>query len=245
MKYDKYIFNKKEWMEYISLFIGINAIISYLFYDSLIAFLIFLLFFPIFIRIVKKICMDKRIKDLKVQFIQMISLMATSLKAGFSVENSLKETKKDIEKMYESKSMIGVEIDNMISQINMGRRLEDVMIDFSDRTNVMEIKDFAIVFSIAKRSGGKFSEVIERCSGMMLSTLETERQIQILISGKKYEQKVMTVIPFILIASLRYTSPDFVKALYHNGFGILIMTICLMIFLLSIYLSEKISNIKC
>lgn len=245
MNYDKYIFSTREWIQYGLEYLIICAAVAYLFYDSLLAFVILIPFSFLYFRIRRQKNKEKRIIELKNQFIQMISCMATSLRAGFSIENSLIEAAKDVERMFGCDSVMAKELQNMIVQINLGIRIEELMSDFSDRTGVEEIKDFATVFSIAKRSGGKFSEIIERCSLMMVANRETENQIEILISGKKYEQRVLSVIPFALIAALRYTSSDFISVLYHNLFGAALMSICILIYLLSLYLSEKISNIKC
>lgn len=244
MRYDNYVFCPKEWAIYSIEYLFLCGAVAYLFYDSLIAFFVFLPGSIFYFKRVKKKCIANRINDLKGQFIQMISCMSTSLCAGLSIENSLIEARKDIRKMYESEIMLS-ELNDMIAKMNLGIRLEDLLMDFSNRTGVEEIKDFAVVFGIAKRSGGKFSEIIERCSSMMISNRETESQIQIMLSGKKYEQKIMSIIPFILIASLRYTSPDFIGVFYHNVPGNIMMTICLLIYALSIYLAEKICNIKC
>lgn len=245
MRYDKYNLSTKEWVIFSLEYLAIIGIISFLFYDSLLAFFLLFPFFLLFIKIVKRICINNRLEELKTQFIQMISYMATSIEAGLSIENSVIEAQKDIIKMYDKESVMAKELDSILSQMDSGKRLEDIMLDFSDRTGVEEIKDFATVFIIAKKSGGRFSEIIKRSINVMISNKETEKQIQILISGKRYEQRILSIVPFIIIASLRFTSGDFISSLYHNPFGILIMTGCLLIYFYSIYLSEKISNIKC
>jgi len=244
MRYDKYDFCLREWVIYSVEYILLCAGIAYLFYNSIIAFAVLLPGIFFFFKLVKKRCIDKRTDELKTQFIQMITSMSTSLSAGLSVENSLRESGKDIDKMFESKLVL-YEINSMITKMDIGMRLEDLLIDFSRRTGVEEIKDFATVFAIAKKSGGRFSEIIERCSSMMASNKETESEIQVMLSGKKYEQRVMSVIPFLLVASLRYTSPDFIGVFYQNAFGRMMMTICLLIYVLSLFWSEKICNIKC
>jgi len=245
MKYEKYDFSIKEWILYSVLFISIISVTAYLFYDSFYAYLVLVPLFPVFIKIVKSNCRKKRIEDLKVQFIQMISYMATALEAGLSIENSLREAKKDLVKMYDTDSVMVKETENILKQMETGKRLEDVLIDFSERTGVEEIKDFATVFTIARKSGARFSEIIKRSINVMVSNKDTEKQIQILISGKRYEQRILSVVPFLIIASLRFTSGDFISTLYHNPIGILIMTVCLIIYGFSLYLSEKISDIKC
>ena len=245
MKYNVYMFSKKEWIICIAQYLFLTGMVSILFYDSLMVILLILPFFYVYMKRQKRILCEKRLYEIKVQFLQMISSMSTALIAGFSVENALKEAYSDMKNMYEDGAIIITELEHMLNKIHLGARIEEEISDFADRTGSEEIRDFATVFEVAKKSGGKFSDVIENCIQIIRSSIETETEIQILISGKKYEQKIMNIMPFVLIAALRFTSPDMIGVLYHNPSGIIIMTFCLCIYIAALAMAEKISDIRC
>lgn len=245
MRYDNYVLSKKEWLICVAQYLMITGMVSILFYDSAKAFLMLIPFFYVFVKRRKEKLREKRLNELKCQFIQMISSMAAALVAGFSIENALKEAYTDMVNLYEDGAIILEELNQMINRIHLGTRIEEVFSDFADRTGSEEINDFATVFEVAKKSGGRFSDVIDKCVQIIRSEIEIETEIQILISGKKFEQKIMNIIPFALIAALRVTSPDMIGILYHNLTGIIIMTLCLCVYVISLALAEKISDIRC
>lgn len=58
------------------------------------------------------------------------------------------------------------------------------------------------------------------------------------------EQKVMSAIPALIIIYLKVTARDFIEPLYGNVSGMLIMTGCLIIYLISNVWSKRIVNIE-
>ena len=73
---------------------------------------------------------------------------------------------------------------------------------------------------------------------------ETEEEIQILAASKKLEQKIMNVIPVLILAYLKITSGDYLSTLYGNLFGVLFMTGCLAAYGAALVLSDRILDIR-
>ena len=65
-----------------------------------------------------------------------------------------------------------------------------------------------------------------------------------MIAQKKLEQKVMNVMPVFLLFYLDITSPGYLDVLYHNILGVIFMTICLLGYLASILLSERMGTVS-
>ena len=65
-----------------------------------------------------------------------------------------------------------------------------------------------------------------------------------LISAKQLEQKIMNVIPFLIVLYVGSSTGSMMDSLYHNAIGIVVMTICMAVYLFAIALSEKIVDIQ-
>ncbi len=65
-----------------------------------------------------------------------------------------------------------------------------------------------------------------------------------LVQEKRYEQKVMNIMPLAMIFYLRMGNGEFMNILYTTFAGRVIMTVCLLIYLASYYIAEKIVDIK-
>lgn len=244
MNYDTYHLSAREWLIICGEYTLIILLISYLFYDSYFSLFVLMPFIILFINWEKNKKCRKRRDELEKEFLKSLQSIATSLAAGYSPENAIKESYSDMEKMFGKKAIIVKELELINGRIASGDRLEDALYDFAKRSQSAPIEDFAIIFSIGKKSGGRFSKIISSCVEIMQQTKETEEEIKVLIRGKQYEQRIMSIIPLGIILYLRISSGSFMEVLYHNILGIIIMTICLILYVLSIIISEKICQIE-
>lgn len=225
-------------------FIVIDGIIAYMFYDSIVAFFVLFLLIPIYIKRAKNSFLKEKKEQLLIQFCEMIGSLSTLLSAGLSVENSFIECRKEMEKMYTEKSYIVLEIDEIISKLKLNVPIENCLNDFSERSDIDEIRDFSLVFSQAIRSGGNLREVIKNTVNIIHDKCQIEAEISSMLKGKMLEQKVMSVIPFVIVLYLRLFNNEFLGVLYHNVAGVVVMTCCLLIYITSFYISERIVNIS-
>ena len=74
--------------------------------------------------------------------------------------------------------------------------------------------------------------------------IDVEREIHTVISAKKMELRIMSVIPFAMIVYLRLSFPEFLSVLYGNVAGIIIMSVCLAIYLVSYEVGKRIVEIE-
>lgn len=243
----KYYSEKMTALEYLKsffLYVFVDMIVAYLFYDSLTAVLIGIPGYIFFIKKIKKVFHEKRKNQLRQQFCEMIDSLSTALSAGLSVEHAFDDAKKIMIGMYGEKSFIVTGLNEIISKMNINKSVEKGLKEFADASGIQEITDFSEIFVHAKRSGGSFKEIISRTVRMMREKSDTEKEIEILLKGKMLEQKIMLIIPFLIMAYLRISSPQYMSVLYHNLAGIVVMSACLIIFAIAVYLTEKISNIS-
>lgn len=103
---------------------------------------------------------------------------------------------------------------------------------------------FADVFLIAKRSGGNMTDILEKTAAVIGQKIETDQEIRLMISAKKMEQKIMNMVPFLIIFYIGTTSKGFFDVLYHNLIGVVIMTVCLGLYGTAYLLSKRIVEIE-
>lgn len=235
-----YKVSKKEKTVVIMVIFMAIIIISILFYGTIYAVVILLpLGVPIY-REQKRRIINKKKKELKVQFKDMLMVMSDSLKTGYSVSNALKESYKDMVSMYGRYSYICEELRIMISKIKLNVREEDIFKDFAKRTGLREAILFSRIFSIAKRTGGNMTEVIGSVTDSIVLKENVREEIEVSTTEKKTEQKIMTLIPMALILYVKMMSPDFLNIMYETNAGRIVMTICLVLYILAFLWAQKI-----
>ena len=242
--YDRYIFSFKELALYMGEGLLICSLFAYVFYRSIIAFFILLPIAFLWLGKKKRDCIKAQKEELSLEFSEMMSAVSTALEAGYSVENAFINSYKDMVMLYGKNAMISGELNIIKTAINNNRSIEDVLMEFAERSHIREIYDFAQIFKIAKRSGGNLPGIIRQTVDLILDKLEVERSIATMIHSKQFEQNIMNLVPFGIILYIDVTSRGFFDCLYGNAIGIIIMSVLVVVYLVAYYLAMRITDIR-
>lgn len=223
----------------------IGAAAAYTFYRSLILFLILVpgafIFFPVMRR---RSLREKCRWELRMQFKEAIWIMNGYLSAGISVENAFEMTVPELARLYGNDSMIAEEFRKVVRGFKLNKPVEQLLNDFAVRSGIEDIQSFAEVFSIAKRNGGSLGSIIERTCRIIRDETEVAQEIRNMTAAKRYEQRIMNLLPFGIIIYINLSSGGFMDIMYETLTGRLVMTVCLMLTALSYYLSQRILDIR-
>lgn len=242
--YDQYQFNWHDWIEYSAKLLLKGMMISYLFYDTYQALIIILPLGFIEYKSLKRIKIKKQKRELTMQFKSVIESVATTLSAGYSLECAFEEAKKDLSLIYAKKEHIFRELDSITSGLNMNIPIERLLKNFGQRSCVDDIEDFANVVMVAKKSGGNLVHIIQKTVNRIVDKMMVEEEIETMIAAKKYEEKVMMLMPYGIILYLRWTNEGFFDVLYGNILGAFVMTVFLVVIHIADLWAQKIMEIQ-
>ena len=221
-----------------------TAVMSYVFYDSLIPAPLLLPVWMIYMRDWHDDISRKKEQELRQQFRDSIQVMAAALKAGYSVENAIREAGKDISPVYSEETRIRKEFERMERQMDMNMSAEEVLKGFAERTGQEDIENFVNVFAAAKKSGGDSIAVIRDAVKIISSKIDTEKEIQTMIASKKMEFDIMCAVPFAIILYMKLTFGEFLNVLYGNMAGAAIMSLCIFVYMGAYVYGRKIIRIE-
>lgn len=220
------------------------CVVGYLFYDNIAAAVLLSPYLYFFVKEKMRDFEEGQKRNLNIQFKDAILAVSFSLNAGYSMENSFRAAVNELIPMYGKQSVIVKEFENIVRRLENNENIENVLNDFANKSQVSDILYFAQVFQYAKRSGGDIIAIIKNTASTIRQKQEVENEIQTIISGKKLEQRVMEIMPFAIIAYLRLTSPEFITPLYGNVTGVVIMTVCLVVYFIADCIARRIVKIS-
>jgi len=187
---------------------------------------------------------NERIWKLNLEFKDGIMALSAALEAGYSAENAFEEACKDLKQIYSEKSLIVGEFNYIVNQLRMNITIEKALNDLGERAGVEDILSFTEVFNTAKRTGGDLINVIKVTARIICDKIEVKRDTITIITAKRLEANIMKIIPLIILIYLSFSSPGFLDPLYHNVFGIFIMTIFLSSYLGAFLIIDRIVAIE-
>lgn len=223
---------------------GLCLLIGYLFYDNL---ALGLLGIPVGILNLKKKMKQyekSRQERTAKEFCDGMQAVVSALIAGYSVENAFRESLSELELLYGKKSGIYRGFSRIVNELRVNVNIEDAFAEYAAGCRVEEITNFSEVLLYAKRSGGNMVEIIKDTAGTISEKTEVAREISSIISAKKLEQSIMNMVPMGIILYMRLTNGGMFQMLYNNAAGVMIMSICLIVYAVAKLIADKIVEIK-
>lgn len=244
MDYRQYRPGKKEKVVWGLEAFALTGIVALCFYNSLWALSTFPLVFLWLRREKGQALGEKRRKELKLQFKDAVQGIAAALAAGYSAENAFREARKDLQLIYAKNTDMVQELSAMERKLDANQTIEAAVEDFAKRSGLPEAETFGEIFAVGKRSGGDLIGIMQDTADTITQMIETERQASMALASRKYEQKVMNLVPFAMILYLRIGCPGFLDPLYGNLAGICVMTASLGIYLAAWHMGKGLLNIE-
>jgi tight adherence protein B len=243
--YDQYTMSKQEWLFY-ALWGGLFCFfIAYVFYRSVVLAALVTplgLFYP---RLKTREIIRQRKKELAMQFKEALYALSSSLSAGRSVEEAFKESLQDLALVYpDPQTSIIQEFKFIVRRLEMNETIEQALSDLARRAHLEDLENFVDVFVISKRTGGNIVEVIKNSSTIIGDKLQIKQEIETLLAERKFERKVLNIMPIGLILLLSWSTGDYMAPVFDTLAGHVAMTVAILLFGAAFVISGKIMNIE-
>lgn len=219
------------------------GIVGYLFYRQWAAAAAGCLLFVPMLRKAEEAKRKARNRRIRASFRDMMNVLAASFGAGRQMEEALTECRRELGGMYRATEPILQEIDRMNRELRCGTRPQDVLEAFADRTGVEEIRDFVQLYVVCLETGGDLVRSMEKCAKILSEKITTEKEIRTIVQQKKYEGRLITGMPVVIILFLKSVSPGYLDVLYETVQGRVIMTCALLGMAAAYRMTERITDI--
>ena len=244
LNYEVYRLTVSEYLAIAGKALAVAAAFIFVFYRS---FLLFFLAVPAALLYPfrkKRDLVPRRRRKLLLEFREGLSVLSGNLSAGYSMENALRESVQELTLLYGESGLIVNEFEHLSHLVSMNVPVEDAMSDFAERSGLEDIRNFARVLKLSKRTGGTLVSIIEQTARTIGDRIQVKEEILTLTAAQRFEQNIMNVVPLLIILYIDFSSPGFFTVMYETIAGRIVMTVCLAVYLLSVRLAAKILEIE-
>ena len=125
---------KREYIKAFLMGILLISVVSYLFYGTVVCAILLSPYLIRYLRFWERQAIQNRKQGFQLQFKEAIQSLSAALNVGYSVENALRETWKDLQLLYKKEEPILREFRHMIRQLEMNLTVEAILTEFAART---------------------------------------------------------------------------------------------------------------
>ncbi|MBR3147081.1 MAG: type II secretion system F family protein [Eubacterium sp.] len=244
MDYRKYDAGKAERIMLMIILTAFLAAVGILFYNTVLTCALSVILYIPACRIYSRVMADRRRKELRDQFRDLLDSLAASFAGGRHMQEALSEAEKELSAIYEDDEVIMTEIRGMLKRMGEGENDEHVMDDLAARSGIEDIEVFSDVFSACRETGGDMITAMTDASSMLGDKIKIENEIRAITAQKKTEGVMISIMPAAIILFLRLIAPDYIEVLYGDLTGAVLMTAALAATIYSYHLIRKITEIE-
>ena len=178
----------------------------------------------------KREAADTKRRAFLIHFSEYVRALHTSVRSGYSLENAAANASASVKDLYGEASLICSETKRVSQGVKVGRSVEEMFSEMGERCGLEDVVLFAELIVICKRSGGDIGKLLSDTGRILDEKAGTEKQIQESLAGKRMELKVMSLMPALIVLYVRLCFTGFSEVLYGNSAGVVLMSVCLVIY---------------
>ena len=180
----------------------------------------------------------KRMDKFQKQLPEGLELIARSLRAGHAFTSGMKLAADEFD------DPLGPEFTETLDQINFGVSVSDALKNLAGRVDCPDLRYFVVAVILQRETGGNLAEIIESIGYIIRERFKLKGKIRILAAEGKLSAIILVAIPFFVIIALRFTSPEYINALFFEPAGRIMGAVALVMMVMGIFVMKKMINIK-
>lgn len=159
----------------------------------------------------------RRIRAFLNLFPDAIDLMVRALRSGLPISEAIVGASQEIG------DPVGVEFSNVESGMRMGRDLESLLWDIAKRIDAPELRFFIIALSVQRETGGNLAETLANLSDLLRRRRMMQQKVRAMSSEARASTMILGSLPFVVTGILLMTSPTYIKPLFSDPRGLMLL----------------------
>ena len=181
---------------------------------------------------------SKRLQLFEEQFPEAIDLIARALRAGHALTTGLGMVSEEVP------APVGEEFKRLYDEQNFGLSLPEAMRAMARRVPVLDARFFVTAVLTQREAGGNLSEVLDNLASVMRERFKLKRQVRVASAHGRMSAWVLSCMPPALAGILFILSPNFMKVLWEDPWGINLLLIAGALQLIGTFIISRLVRIE-
>ena len=151
------------------------------------------------------------------KFPESMDLMVRGLKSGLPVSETIKTVGAEMEEP------IGGEFRQIISDLQVGRQIEEALWRCADRIGLAEFRFFVVCISVQRETGGNLGETLENLSDILRKRRAAKLKVKSLSAEAKFSAYLIGSLPFIMTGIIYLVNPGYISVLFTDIRGMFVL----------------------
>jgi tight adherence protein B len=163
----------------------------------------------------------RRVRAFLNLFPDAIDLMVRALRSGLPISEAVVGAAQEIG------NPVGAEFSTIESGMKMGRDLDSLLWDIAKRIDAPELRFFIIALSVQRETGGNLAETLANLSDLLRRRRMMQQKVRAMSSEARASTMILGSLPFVVTGILMMTSPTYIKVLFTDPRGLMLVGVAI------------------
>jgi len=181
--------------------------------------------------------LEKRREAMREAIPDALRSMSVCSHAGFSLLQTFQQVASEVDEPLATLFLTAVH------DLETGRTVSEALDAFKCGVDVSELSFVAVALDVQHRAGGSLSQVLEAAHDSVESELGLKRTLRVQTAQAKLSARIVSVMPFILIALFSFISPGFLAPFFSSPVGFFLLGLAALMQVSGIFLVRRLLNV--
>jgi tight adherence protein B len=186
--------------------------------------------------------LNNRVRSRQLRFERQLpdtlTLLASSLRAGFSLMQGLEAVAQEIAEPMQK------ELQRVFTEVRLGRPVEDALGDAADRMDSNDLRWTVMAIRIQREVGGNLAVLLDTVSDTMVKRERVRRELRALTAEGRMSAIVLSCVSPVLALAIGLIQPDYLKPLVDDFIGILGLIVAIVLSIVGWFWLRRIVDIE-
>jgi tight adherence protein B len=155
----------------------------------------------------------RRTQKLQGQLADVVTILASSLRAGHSFFQALDMASKEIGEP------AGPEFQRVVAEVRLGRPVDEALNAMAERVGSEDFQWAVLAVNIQREVGGNLAEILDTVAETVRERGTLRRQVQVLSAEGRLSLKILVALPFLIGLYIAKVNPGYMNLLFTTRIG--------------------------
>lgn len=156
---------------------------------------------------------DRRRAQFADQIDDIVTLLASNMRAGHSLVQGLDFVAKEVDEPASG------ELARVVNQARVGRDLNDALAEAAERMQSDDFRWIGQAIGIHRQVGGNLATVLDTVGDTVRERGQIRRQVRALAAEGKLSAIILMLLPFVMVLLLTFVNPTYIGVLTQSPLG--------------------------
>jgi len=184
-----------------------------------------------------RMSLKRREEKLREQLPDVLTIMASSLRAGHSFLQALDTVAKEINQP------AATEFQRVVSEIRLGRPADDALSALAERVGSPDFRWAVMAVNIQREVGGNLAEILDTVADTLRERATMRRQVRVLTAEGRLSAWVLGLMPFAIGLYMFAVNPSYIGLLFTTRIGVVMLVVAGCLLIIGAYWMKKVVDI--